>query len=199
MPSIRSESKRAILSGQMSVKNRPIVPRLFDVALIQKSGLLELLVLKTPVARGADQIAQKRAVTSSKLANMQAGAELSAASEDALIHGGVLSSTWSKFEAFGFLSTEIARIIDTSIKSIQRKKNSDYLLSVSEADRTVRIGKVLVEALDAFEGDGDKVLGWLRSPVRHLGGKTPMEMLATEAGTALVRESLGAIAYGGVG
>ena len=196
---MRSESKHAILNGQMSVKNRPIDHHPLDISLVQKIGLLELLVLRAPIALGVDEIANKHAVTSSKLADTQIGAELSAASEDALIHGGVLSSTWSKFEAFGFLSTEIARIIDTSIKSIQRKKKSDYLLSVSEADRTVRIGKVLVEALDAFEGDGDKVLGWLRSPVRHLGGKTPMDMLATEAGTALVRESLGAIAYGGVG
>ena len=188
-----------MLSGQMSVKNRPIGPQALNISLVQKSGLLELLVLKTPIARGVGKAASKHAVASLKLDDMQSGAELSAASEDALIHGGVLSSTWSKLEAFGFLSTEIARIIDTSIKSIQRKKKSDFLLSVSEADRTVRIGKVLVEALDAFEGDGDKVFGWLRSPVRHLGGKAPMEMLATEAGTALVRESLGAIAYGGVG
>ena len=183
----------------MSTKNRPIDPCAFDIALVQKNGLLELLGLKTPIARGVGEMASKHAVTSLKLADMQIGAELSAASEDALIHGGALSSTWSKFKDFGFLSTEIARIIDTSIKSIQRKKNSADLLSVSEADRTVRIGKMLVEALDAFEGDGDKVLGWLRSPVHHLGGKTPMEVLATEAGTALVRESLGAIACGGVG
>ena len=183
----------------MSVKNRPIDPRVLNISKIQKNGLLELLVLQEPIAVGVGKIGSQRPVPSLKLSNIRIGVDLSAASGDAIIHGGVLSSTWSKFEAFGFLSSEIARIVDTSIKSIQRKKKSDYPLSVSEADRTVRIGKVLVEALDAFEGDGDKVLGWLRSPVRHLGGKTPMEMLATEAGTALVRESLGAIAYGGVG
>ena len=181
------------------MKNRPIDRHALNLSKVQEGGLLELLVLKEPIALGVGKIGFQRRVSSMKLADIRIGVDLSAASEDALIHGGVLSSTWSKFEAFGFLSSEIARIVDTSIKSIQRKKKSDYPLSVSEADRTVRIGKVLVEALDAFEGDGDKVLGWLRSPVRHLGGKTPMEMLATEAGTALVRESLGAIAYGGVG
>ena len=74
------------------------------------------------------------------------------------------------------------------------KKKAD-----SEADQAARLGEVLAEAADAFAGDAEKARRWLQSPVRYLGGKTPREMLVTEAGTALVRESIGAIAYGGVG
>ena len=69
----------------------------------------------------------------------------------------------------------------------------------SEANQATRLREVLAEAIDAFGGDAEKARRWLRSPVEHLGGKTPLEMLATEAGTALVRESIGAIAYGGLG
>ena len=74
------------------------------------------------------------------------------------------------------------------------RKKSD-----SEADQAARLGEVLAEATDAFDGDAEKAQRWLQSPVRYLGGKTPREMLVTEAGTALVRESIGAIAYGGLG
>ena len=74
------------------------------------------------------------------------------------------------------------------------RKKSD-----SEADKVARLGEVLAEATEAFGGDAEKARRWLQSPVRYLGGKTPREMLVTEAGTALVRESIGAIAYGGVG
>lgn len=62
-----------------------------------------------------------------------------------------------------------------------------------------RRGDVLAAAIAAFENDADKVRVRLRSPLQHLGGRTPSEMLVTEAGIALVLESLGAIAYGGVG
>jgi len=70
--------------------------------------------------------------------------------------------------------------------------------SDSEADQAIRLREVLAEATEAFGGDAEKAQRWLRSPVPHLGGKTPIEMLATGNGAALVRESIGAIAYGGV-
>ena len=108
------------------------------------------------------------------------------------------SKTWSNLERVGFVSREIADVVDTSVKTVQRKKKAAGALSLSQADRTVRLVKVYLEAVEAI-GDAEKAMRWLRSPVRHLGGRTPLEMIATEAGTALVRESLGAIAYGGVG
>jgi putative toxin-antitoxin system antitoxin component (TIGR02293 family) len=61
----------------------------------------------------------------------------------------------------------------------------------------VRLFKITAEAFEGF-GDPDKAMSWMRRTNRALGGKTPLEMIATEAGTALVRRSLGAIAYGGV-
>ena len=78
--------------------------------------------------------------------------------------------------------------------ALMSKKKAD-----SDADQAARLVKVLAEATDAFGGDAEKAHRWLRPPVQHLGGRTPMEMLAIEGGTAPVRESIGAIAYGGVG
>lgn len=174
----------------MSVENRPIVGPTAELEILDGDDPAGFVVVKAATSEQVP-IDHTRVV--------RFGLDVSAASEDALIRGGVFSSTWRNFEAFGFLNSEIAKIIDTSLKSILRKKKIDALLSVSEADRTVRFSKVLAEALDAFDGDATKVLAWLRSPVRHLGGKTPMEMLETEAGTTLVRESISAIAYGGIG
>ena len=68
-----------------------------------------------------------------------------------------------------------------------------------DAGRAARLRDVLAEATVAFNGDVEKAYRWLQSPVRYLGGETPIKMLETEAETALVRESIGAIAYGGLG
>lgn len=66
-----------------------------------------------------------------------------------------------------------------------------------EANHAVRLSEVLDEAVEAF-GDEKKAVEWLRSPVRHLRGKTAIEMLATEDGTTLVRESIGATYMAGL-
>ena len=61
----------------------------------------------------------------------------------------------------------------------------------------MRLMRITVEANEAF-GDPAKAMAWMRRPNSALLGKTPLDMIVTEAGAALVRRSLGVIAYGGV-
>ena len=61
----------------------------------------------------------------------------------------------------------------------------------------MRLLHVTTEAVEAF-GETDKALTWMRRANVALLGKTPLAMIASEAGTALVRRALGVIAYGGV-
>ncbi len=82
-------------------------------------------------------------------------------------------------------------------RTIQRKEAQQQLLDVAEGDRTMRLLRVAVQAVEAF-GDVDVALAWLRTPNTALVGKTPLDMVTTEAGTGLVRRALGVIEYGGV-
>jgi len=45
-------------------------------------------------------------------------------------------------------------------------------------------------------GEPGRAWRWLRKPKRHFNGKTPLEMLATEAGARLVEEMVARIQDG---
>jgi putative toxin-antitoxin system antitoxin component (TIGR02293 family) len=60
-------------------------------------------------------------------------------------------------------------------------------LSKGESDRAVRVARVTAMAEQAF-GEPGRAWRWLRKPKRHFNGKTPIEMLASEAGARLVEE-----------
>ncbi len=113
------------------------------------------------------------------------------------LKSGLPSISWTLLGDLGLSQTEIAAVVGASSKTIQRKENSKRALDLVESDRTMRLFKIIAESVDAI-GDMERAIRWLRSPLRYLGDKSPLELLSTEAGTQLVRQSLAAIAYGGV-
>ena len=110
---------------------------------------------------------------------------------------GLPAAAWRSLERAGYSRDEISAVVGNTPKTIRRKEKRDEPLDLTEGDRTMRLMRITVEATDAF-GDQAKALAWMRRPNVALLGKTPLEMIATEAGTALVRRSIGVIAYGGV-
>lgn len=68
-------------------------------------------------------------------------------------------------------------------------------LSKDESDRAVRVARVTAMAEQAF-GEKVRAWRWLRKPKRHFNGKTPIEMLATEAGARLVEAMVAQIEDG---
>jgi putative toxin-antitoxin system antitoxin component (TIGR02293 family) len=68
-------------------------------------------------------------------------------------------------------------------------------LSREESDKAVRVARITTMAERAFR-DACKAWRWLRKPKRRFEGKTPLEMLVTEAGTRLVEETIVQFAYG---
>src|SRR5262249_40437618 len=62
-------------------------------------------------------------------------------------------------------------------------------LSKEESDKAVRVARITTTAERAFR-DSAKAWQWLRKPKRGFEGKTPIEMLATEAGARLVEEMI---------
>lgn len=110
---------------------------------------------------------------------------------------GLPAEAWRSLQHAGYTRDEISSVVGNSPKTIRRKENRDEPLDLAEGDRTMRLVRITNQAVAAF-GDQEKALTWMRRPNDALLGKTPLAMIATEAGTAVVRRALGVIAYGGV-
>jgi putative toxin-antitoxin system antitoxin component (TIGR02293 family) len=68
-------------------------------------------------------------------------------------------------------------------------------LSREESDKAVRVARITTMAERAFH-DSEKAWRWLRKPKRRFESKTPIQMLATEAGARLVEEMIIQFEYG---
>ena len=62
-------------------------------------------------------------------------------------------------------------------------------LSADESDRVVRIVRVVNLGENAF-GDRERFWDWFRSPQRRFDGRSPLQMLRTDAGARLVENLL---------
>jgi putative toxin-antitoxin system antitoxin component (TIGR02293 family) len=122
---------------------------------------------------------------------------ISPTSESIAIRNGLPATTWNALQLLGLGRDEIANVVGTSEKTVQRKVAMSETLGVAEGDRTMRLIRIIFHAFSAF-GDADKAFAWLRRANRALHGQTPLGTMVTEAGAASVRRALGVIAYGGV-
>lgn len=90
-----------------------------------------------------------------------------------------------------------ARIIEAlriPPRTLARRRASKHL-SAEESDRLSRMARTASTALAVFD-DGARTGAWLITPNRALGGSTPLSLLDTDAGAALVDEVLARIQHG---
>jgi putative toxin-antitoxin system antitoxin component (TIGR02293 family) len=118
---------------------------------------------------------------------------------DAITHGKVTGNRVRALRlSLGLTVADLARVLGVSERSVNRFEMENAGLTTAEADRAHRLARTADLATD-FIGDAERAKRWLKSPNRYLGGETPVAAIETELGSDLVRESLSAIAYGGVG
>jgi putative toxin-antitoxin system antitoxin component (TIGR02293 family) len=101
---------------------------------------------------------------------------------EALLEKSVVSSR----ELYGWIVPR--RTLAHRVKKRER-------LSVEESNRVSRVARIYARAVETF-GDSEKAGRWLRKPMRHFAGRSPMEMLETELGAHQVEAFLGRIAHG---
>jgi putative toxin-antitoxin system antitoxin component (TIGR02293 family) len=75
------------------------------------------------------------------------------------------------------------------LRTWKHRKSRRQPLSRAESERAVRAAKILARA-QAVMGDEQSALEWLRTPKRRFEGRTPIQMLSTEAGGRLVEQML---------
>jgi putative toxin-antitoxin system antitoxin component (TIGR02293 family) len=80
-------------------------------------------------------------------------------------------------------------------RTLAHRRSRGESLTHDESDRAVRIARMTSLAEEVF-GDEEKAGRWLRKPKNRFEGRTPLEMLRTEAGARLVEEMLLQLDYG---
>ena len=80
-------------------------------------------------------------------------------------------------------------------RTLVHRKSRHESLTHDESDRAVRIARITSLAEEVF-GDDAKASRWLRKAKTRFEGRSPLEMLRTEAGARLVEEMLLQLDYG---
>jgi putative toxin-antitoxin system antitoxin component (TIGR02293 family) len=88
----------------------------------------------------------------------------------------------------GILEKEIYSVI-VPRRTLQHRRARKEDLSREESDRAVRLAR-LAALTEKIFGDAKEGMLWLRSPKKRFHGRTPVDMMATEAGSRLVEEAL---------
>lgn len=93
-----------------------------------------------------------------------------------------------RFLAEGVTQQEIDRLIAPRRTQTHRRANAERL-TIDESDRAVRLARVVAQTEAVFD-NREKAMHWLRQPMKHFDGKTPVDMLETDVGSRLVEEAL---------
>lgn len=80
-------------------------------------------------------------------------------------------------------------------RTLTRRRQSKKLTS-EESDRLVSVYRLLAQTLELFEGNQDAARRWFTSSNRALGGRSPLEVSATETGTREVENLIGRLEHG---
>lgn len=89
----------------------------------------------------------------------------------------------------------LAEAAEIPERTLARRKESGRL-EPDESDRLARLSRVVARAIGLFEGNVDDARGWLTSPVKALGGRTPLEFASTDAGAIEVEHLIGRLEHG---
>lgn len=96
--------------------------------------------------------------------------------------------TLSRLKRHGVSSSEVYALI-INPRTLKHRRSKRQPLSKEESERAVRLGRVLATA-EAVWGSEETALNWLRTPKNRFDGRSPMQMLSTEAGGRMVEEML---------
>lgn len=90
---------------------------------------------------------------------------------------------------------KLADILGTTIRTLQRKSESDQKLGPAASDRLARMRRIHELAMHVF-GERNKASLWLTSPSRGLNGEIPLFLLDTDIGTQRVQQELRQVEFG---
>lgn len=95
----------------------------------------------------------------------------------------------------GLLDTNELYTLVVPRRTLAHRKERQSALSPEQSDRLARVVRAITRAEEAL-GDSEKATRWMRKENRALGGRRPLDLLASDAGTRMVDRVLGRIEHG---
>ena len=133
-----------------------------------------------------------RTITARKLAHyFEDWLGTAAASDEAVVHiieNGLPLKTVRRFLERGLSKDEVYGVV-VNPRTLKHRRSRNQPLSREESERAVRLARILAQA-QAVIGDEQAALTWLRTPKHRFGGRTPMDLISTEAGGRMVEQML---------
>jgi putative toxin-antitoxin system antitoxin component (TIGR02293 family) len=105
-----------------------------------------------------------------------------------IVRSGLSVESLTLLKEKGLTFSEVSSLI-ISPRTLQHRKSRGAQLSQEEADRVVRVARILAQAQQVF-GDREKALQWLRTPDDRMKDRTALSMLDTEIGGRIVEKLL---------
>lgn len=105
-----------------------------------------------------------------------------------MVERGLPAQSVDFLRSEGLTFSEVHEVV-LPARTLKHRKDKKQALSVEESDRTLRLAKIITLADQVF-ANHEKALHWLRRENQRLQGRTPLEMLRSEAGGDLVRQML---------
>jgi putative toxin-antitoxin system antitoxin component (TIGR02293 family) len=105
-----------------------------------------------------------------------------------LVEQGLATDAIEQLRRAGPTDEEIYALI-LPRRTLSHRRVRREALSRDESDRAVRLARMAALAEHVF-GEPDRAWHWLRTLKRQFEGRTPLQLMATEAGARLVEELL---------
>jgi putative toxin-antitoxin system antitoxin component (TIGR02293 family) len=111
-----------------------------------------------------------------------------------LVEGRLPTRAIEGLRRSGLTDAEIYSLV-VPRRTLTHRRARREALSQEESDRAVRLARIAALAEQVF-GDGERSWRWLRASKRQFHSRSPLQLVATEAGARLVEELLYEIAEG---
>jgi putative toxin-antitoxin system antitoxin component (TIGR02293 family) len=104
-----------------------------------------------------------------------------------LVQKGLQINVLDQLLSLGLTPQELALVAPP--RTLAHRRAKKQALTSDESDKVIRIGRIIASAERVF-ADTDRAHAWLRTSLHRLEGRTPMQMLSSEAGARIVEEFL---------
>ncbi len=111
-----------------------------------------------------------------------------------LVEARLPVSSIESLSSHGLTDAEIYTYIHPR-RTLVHRRSKHEALTHDESDKAVRLARIAALAEEVF-GEDEKANRWLRKPKQRFEGRSPLEVLKTEAGARLVEEMLLQLDYG---
>lgn len=95
----------------------------------------------------------------------------------------------------GLRPAKIGSIVNINEKTLERRLKAHARLKPDESERVARLMRIISLATQVLESE-PHARTWLNRPLRELGGRTPLQMAATEPGAREVERVLSRLEHG---